>query len=103
MKNVYNEHTKNKNYGSEILRKYFWTDFAKDKYYVATGVALQLILAKYSLIEPLSVNDLNNLYEDLVSALRNSSDPYLHKWHQSIKFKWSKQLSHLKIVVGKLG
>ena len=79
MKNVYNELTKNKNYGSEILLKYFWTDFAKDKYYVATGVALQLILAKYSLIEPSSVNDLNNLYEDIVSALRNCSDPYLHK------------------------
>ena len=49
--------------------------------------ALQLILAKYSLIEPLSVNDLNNLYEDIVSALRNCSDPYLRKWHKSIKFK----------------
>ena len=95
MKNVYNEHTKNKNYGSEILCKYFWTDFAKDKYYVATGVALQLILAKYSLIKPSSVNDLNNLCEDIVSALRNCRDPYLRKW-QSIKFKWSKQVSHLK-------
>ena len=107
MKNVYNEHTKNKNYGSEILYKYFWTDFAKDKcyvdtkYYVDNGVTLQLILAKYFLIEPLSVNDLNNLYDNI--ALRNCSDHYLRKWHQSIKFKWSKQLSHLNIVVGKLG
>ena len=81
---------------AEILRKYFWTDFAKNKYYIATGVALQLILAKYSLIEPLSVNDLNNLYEVIVSALRNCNDSYLRKCHQSIKFKWSKQLSHLK-------
>ena len=40
MKNVYNEHTKNKNYSSETLRKYFWADFAKDKYYFASGVAL---------------------------------------------------------------
>ena len=90
MKNVYNEHTKSKNDGSEILPKYIRTDFAKDKYYVATGFTLQLILAKYSLIEPSSVNDLNNLYEDIVSALRNCSNPYLRKWHQSIKFKWSK-------------
>ena len=50
VKNVYNENTKNKNDSSEILCKYFWTDFAKDKYYVATGVALQLILANRAII-----------------------------------------------------
>ena len=90
MNTAYNEQTKNKNYSSNMLRKYFWTDFAKDKYYADTGLALQLTLAKYSIIKSLSVNDLNNLYEEIVNVLRNCSDPYLHNWHKSSKFKWSK-------------
>ena len=38
-----------------------------------------LLLLLLLLIKPLSVNDLNKLYEDIASALRNCSDPYLHK------------------------
>ena len=75
--------------------KYVWSDVAKAKYYVDTGVLLQSLLVNVQRLDDSSL-DVDWLYESVVSTLRSCKADYLKSFRSDSKVAWSPHSTQLK-------
>jgi hypothetical protein len=96
--NVYSKVSSDSCY--ENIKRYVWSDLAKKQYLSDTGYAFKCLyetVFKKCDIHYITANDIDRMYEGIVSTLRLCSSAYMRVFKRNKKLKWSSYLEQLKI------